>query len=135
MATHEFLSPGWIEAAREIRAEEADRGEPPALSVRMNLVIESVPFEESTLYAHLDTSQGSFDLDIGHLDSYDVKVSLDYATAKAILVDGDAQAAMQGFMGGRIRVEGDLTKLLTFQATPPSSRQQAIGERMRAITA
>ena len=135
MPTYEFMSSDWIDAARAIRAEEADTGEPPALSVRMNLVIEEVPFDEPTVLAHLDTSTGTIDLDLEHLDNPDVKVTLDYATAKAILIDGDAQAGMAGFMAGKVRVEGDMTKLLSFQGTAPSSRQEVITERMREITA
>ena len=38
-----------------------------------------------------------------------------YDTAKAILVDGDAQAAMQAFLSGRIKVEGDVTKMIALQ--------------------
>ncbi len=41
---------------------------------------------------------------------------------------------MQAFMAGKVRVEGDMTKLLSFQATPPSPRQALIAEQVRSIT-
>ena len=37
--------------------------------------------------------------------SADLTVTVDYETAKAILVEGNAQAAMQAFMAGRIKIE------------------------------
>ncbi|MHB1597360.1 MAG: SCP2 sterol-binding domain-containing protein [Acidimicrobiales bacterium] len=134
MPKYAFLSPEWIEAARAVQSEHATSVEPPALAVRMNLVVEDVPFGEPTLDAHLDTSSGAVELDLGHLGAADVKVSLDYPTAKRIIVDGDGQAAMQAFVGGRIRVEGDITKLLAFQATPASGPAMAAAEQIRAFT-
>jgi hypothetical protein len=134
MPKYAFLSPEWIEAARAVQSVHAAGVEPPALAVRMNLVVEDVPFGEPTLDAHLDTSGGTVELELGHLPAADVKVSLDYPTAKKIIVDGDGQAAMQAFMGGRIRVEGDVTKLLAFQATPASGPSIAAAEQIRAIT-
>lgn len=134
MPKYAFLSPEWIEAARAVQNEHATSVEPPALAVRMNLVVEDVPFGEPTLDAHLDTSSGAVELDLGHLGAADVKVSLDYPTAKRIIVDGDGQAAMQAFVGGRIRVEGDITKLLAFQATPASGPAMAAAEQIRAFT-
>lgn len=134
MPKYAFLSPEWIAAARAVQEEHASGADAPTTSVRMNLVVEGVPFGEPTLDAHLDTGGGAIELDLGHLGSADVKVSLDYPTAKAILVERDGQAAMQAFMAGRIRVEGDMAKLLAFQATPVTGRALAAAERIRAIT-
>ena len=135
MERHAFLSPGWIEAARAVKDAHAAEASPGAFTLRMNLVIEEVPFADESLAAHLDTTGGELVIDLGHLLTPDVLVRLDYPTAKAVLVDGDGQAAMQAFMTGRIRVEGDLTKLLAFQSTPPGPLQQQIAEELRAITA
>jgi SCP-2 sterol transfer family len=135
MPKHAFLSPDWIEAARAIQKEHAGAPETLEVSVRMNLVVEDVPFGEPTIDAHLDTSDGTLDLELGHLTEVDVKVTLDYPTAKAILVDNDGQAAMQAFMSGRIRVEGDMAKLLSFQAAPQSGAALAAAEQIREITA
>jgi hypothetical protein len=129
-----FLSEEWIAAARALRA--AHRSEsPPGVPVRMNLVVEQVPFGEGQLEAYLDTTAGFVDIEIGTLEQADVRVALDYETARAILVDADSQAALQAFMAGRIRVEGDLAKLLQYQSTPPEPAQLALSERIRAITA
>ncbi|HVB06254.1 MAG TPA: SCP2 sterol-binding domain-containing protein [Acidimicrobiales bacterium] len=133
MARYVFLSLEWIAAAKAL---QADAGEEPAtVTLQMNLVVEEVPFGEGTLDAHLDTTSGALDIDLGHLERADVRVLLDYETAKRVLVDQDAEAAMSAFMAGKVRVEGDMTKLLTYQATPPNERQQALADAVREITA
>jgi len=134
MTKHAFLSEEWIEAARAIHAEQAAGAEPPSVSVRMNLVVEGVPFGGGQLDAHVDTSSGIVDVELGHLDAPDVKVNLDYETAKAVLVDGDAQVAMQAFMAGKIRVEGDMAKLMALQTMPPDEKAQNVAKRLREIT-
>ncbi|MHB8594368.1 MAG: SCP2 sterol-binding domain-containing protein, partial [Acidimicrobiales bacterium] len=102
--------------------------------VRMNLVITEVPFSESAIDAHMDSSQGQLKLDLGHIDPADLKVTLDYGTAKAILVEGNPQAGMQAFMAGKIKVEGDMAKLMALQAAPPDATAQEVATRLRDIT-
>jgi len=129
---HPFLSDQWIEEARKIRADHP--GSPSPVSVRANLVVTDLPFGDGTLDAHLDTSSGEIELDKGHLDAADLTVTVDYDTAKAILVDGNAGAGMQAFMAGKVRVEGDMTKLMVLQASPADPAAQDLAARLRAIT-
>jgi hypothetical protein len=124
--TYPFLSDEWIAEARKIRAEFAppapDADSPAsATSVRMNQVITDVPFGDGQLDAHLDTSSGTLEMELGHLESPDVTVTLDYVTAKAIFVDGTLEAGMKAFMDGKVRVQGDMAKLISAlqQLTPP----------------
>jgi putative sterol carrier protein len=102
--------------------------------MKMNLVVNEVPFDEGPFDAHLDTTSGEITLNPGHLEVADLKVTIDYATAKAILVEGNPQAGMQAFMAGRIRVEGDMSKLLALQAAPADPVHAEIAARIREIT-
>lgn len=131
---HPFLSDEWIDEARAIRAEY--RGKTPSIpyAVRMNLVVTEIPFGDGQLDAYLDTTSGELELDKGHLDEPDLKVTADYATAKAILVEGNAQAGIQAFMAGKVRVEGDMTKLMALQSAPPDGTGQELATRLREIT-
>ncbi len=126
MPTYPFLSDEWIAEARKIRSEMADPDRetaPESASVRMNQVITDVPFGEGRLDAHLDTSSGTLEMETGHLEDPDVTVTLDYATAKAIFVDGTLDAGMKAFMEGRVRVQGDMQKLISAmqQLAPPDA--------------
>ncbi|MGD0312720.1 MAG: SCP2 sterol-binding domain-containing protein [Acidimicrobiales bacterium] len=134
MATYQFLSDEWLVEARSIRAEFDGQGATIDQSIRMNLVIGAVPFGEGTVLAHVDTSTGELVLDTGHIDPIDLTVSLDYEVAKAILVEGNPQAGIQAFMSGKIRVEGDIAKLMALQSATPDPSAAEIAARILAIT-
>ncbi len=134
MAQHAFLSEEWLEAAKAIREEYAGKSSPPAHAVRMNQIITEVPFGEGSIDAHLDTSGGEMQMDMGHLENPDLTVTLDYATAKAILVDGNPQAGMQAFMAGKIKVQGDMTKMMAMQSGTPDPTQAEIAAKIKEIT-
>ncbi len=132
---HEFLSPEWIAAAKVIRDEYKDRVTPPQVPIRMNQVITDAPWGE--VLAHVDTSDGEMIVELGHLANPDLTITTDYATAKAIFVNQDAAAAMQSFMAGKIKVEGDMSKLLMMQAQAANIDPIAgeIAGRVKDVTA
>jgi len=136
VATYEFLSDEWLTEAHEIRKEYKGDPPTPAQAIRMNLVVTDVPFGDATRNAHLDTSSGEMEIELGHMDGADLKVTLDYATAKAILVELDLQAGLQAFMTGKIKVEGDMAKLMMLQAVAaaPDPAAVAVARRIQAMT-
>jgi hypothetical protein len=131
-----FLSDEWFDEARKIRAEYDGKVPPIAHSVRMNLIVTAVPFGDADVNAHVDTSTGDLVLDTGHLESPDLTVTAEYDTAKAILIEGNPQAGMQAFMAGKVRVEGDMAKLMALQAQPAASDPNAaeMAARLRDLT-
>ena len=136
MPSYPFLSDEWLEEARKIRAEYEGKTPAIAHTVRMNLVVTAVPFSVDDVHAHMDTSSGELILETGHIEDQDLKVTVDWETAKAILVEGNPQAGMQAFMSGKVRVEGDMAKLLALQGTPAAADPSAaeMAERLREIT-
>jgi putative sterol carrier protein len=102
--------------------------------VKMNQVITDVPFGDGTVNAHMDTTSGKLEMDLGHLDDAELTVTLDYDTAKAILVDGNPQAGMQAFMAGKIKVQGDMTKLMAMQQGSPDPAQLEAAAKIKEIT-
>ena len=131
-----FLSEEWLEQATAIREEFKGQGGAPPHKMKMNLVITGAPAEVSAgpIDAHMDTTEGDVDMDLGHLESPDLTVTLEYETAKAILVEGNPQAGMQAFMAGKIKVQGDMTKLMAMQSATPDPIAKQIAERINAIT-
>ena len=113
---HPFLSEEWIAAAREIRSRYADQAPTTSATVRVNLNISGVPFGEGDVPAHLDTSSGRLEMELGHLDDADATVTTDYDTAKNLVVYQDQGALMQAFMGGRVKIQGDGAKLMALAA-------------------
>ncbi len=131
-----FLSAEWLDQAKAIRAEYEGKGGAPPHQMRMNLMITDVPADVSDgpINAHLDTSSGDVDMDLGHVDTPDLTVTLEYATAKAILVEGNPQAGMQAFMAGKIKVQGDMTKLMAMQSGSPDPVAVEIAAKIQGIT-
>ena len=135
MPKYPFLSEEWMEEAKKIREEYRGKGQKIPHAVKMNQVITNVPFGEGTIDAHMDTTSGELEMDQGHIEGADVKVTLDYDTAKAIFVDGNPQAGMQAFMAGKIKVEGDMTKLMAMQsAGAPDAEAQELNNKIKEIT-
>jgi putative sterol carrier protein len=104
----------------------------------MNMVVTNVPFGEGTLRIYLDVDGPAIQVDLGEIDGADVTATLEYETARAIIVEGNAQAAMQAFMTGRIALKGDTAKLLTMvmavQADPGDTDALELARRIREIT-
>ena len=133
---YQFLSDDWVTEARRIREEHAGGGIAVPSVVKLNQVITEVPFRDDPVKAHLDTSSGELIMELGHVENADVTITLDYQTAKAIFVDGTAQAGMQAFMAGKIKVEGDLAKLIAAlqQVNPSAFEASEVQRRIKEIT-
>lgn len=132
--TFPFLSEEWLAEANRLRAEAGTSPSAEGLSVRMNLVVTDVPFGEGRIAASLDTSAGEVELSHGHLDDPDLTVTVDYATAKMILVEGNPQAGIQAFMTGQVLIVGDITKLLALQSLAPDDAGRELAARVREMT-
>lgn len=132
--TYPFLSDDWMAAAQKIRDEYAGRlegGEAP--EVRLNQIITDVPFCEKPIELHVDSTAGQMSLAEGHLEDAEVTVTLDYDTARAIFLD--PPTAVQHFMSGKIKVDGDMTKLMVLMQSPSADPDAAsVQKRLAEIT-
>lgn len=130
-----FLSDEWMAEAKAIRAKYEGRTSKVTQSIRVNQVITDAPFGGGTVKSYIDTSSGDVVMELGELDSPDVTVTTDYDTARKLFVDQDQAAAMQAFMGGRIKVQGDMMKMMALQtAMPTDDASKAIAEEIKGIT-
>jgi len=130
-----FLSAEWMDAANAIREKYADQASPITISVRMNQVITDVPFGEGDVKLYLDTSSGSLVMESGELETPDLTLTTDYDTAKKIFVDQDQAAGMQAFMAGKIKVQGDMMKMMAMQTgMPQDDAAKAAAQEIKDIT-
>jgi putative sterol carrier protein len=134
VAKYPFLSDEWMAEAKKIREEYSGKSQAPAHKVKMNQIITEVPFGDGTINAHMDTSSGEMEMDLGHIDDAEVTITVDYATAKAIFVDQNPQAGMQAFMSGKIKVQGDMTNLMAMGQAPPDAAAAEIATKIKDIT-
>jgi len=134
--SHQFLTESWIEAARDIRHRYS--GDVPAIDVvvRINVITTKVPFGDGSISAYIDTSNGSLEMELGSIEDSDLTVTTDYETARKLFVEQDPTASMQAFMAGRIKVEGDITRLMVMQTSlPQTDTTEAVAAEIKAITA
>jgi hypothetical protein len=131
---HPFLSDEWLAEVNAIRDRHAVNGTPIGHKVKMNQVITGVPFGDGELRLFMDTSSGEIVLGKGWLDDADVTVTTDYETARKIFVDQDPQAGMQAFMAGKIKVQGDMMKLMQIQGAPPDDAARQAAAEIKAAT-
>jgi len=129
---HTFLSDDWLTAVKEI-ADDAGAGGMMPDSVSLNLVVTGGPEGDRELHV----ADGAFAT--GLLDSAPTKLTVPYSVAKAMFLEGNQQAAMQAFMSGQIKVEGDMSKLMAMQAQgagqADAAQAAALQEKVLAITA
>ena len=121
-----FLSDAWLD---EVESLEAPPATGPAADLVLNVVVTGTPDGDR----ELNMAGGKFNR--GLVDGAPTKVSIPFDVAKAMFIDGNPQAAMQAFMAGQIKVEGDMTKLMAMQsAGAPSAEQTAFQEKLKSIT-
>ena len=108
-----FLSDEWFAAVGSAIAEHGAAASPPGPNVLMNLVITGSPFGDREF--HMGSKDGDPLFGRNHLDGADVTLTTDYATARDVFVSGNQAAGMQAFMAGKVKVQGDMTKLMASQ--------------------
>ena len=121
-----FLSDEWLDEVKKLAAE-VDSSDAPAITV--NVVVTGGPQGDREL--HL--ADGSFGA--GLKEGAPTKLTVPYDVARNMFVKGDQAAAMQAFMGGQIKVEGDMTKLMAMQSGGGGADQAALQAKLREITA
>ena len=132
---YEFLTEEWMTEAKRLRDEAGAPASPPAHVIRMNQVITGAPFSEEDILAFMDTSDGELRMELGALENPDLTVTVDYDTAKAIFVEQNPQAGMQAFMAGKIKVQGDMMKMMAMQTSMPQDDvTRAIADEIKGIT-
>jgi putative sterol carrier protein len=132
---YEFLTEEWMAEAKRLRDEAGAPASPPAHVIRMNQVITGAPFKDEDILAFMDSSDGELKMELGALENPDLTVTVDYDTAKAIFVEQNPQAGMQAFMAGKIKVQGDMTKLMAMQQQAPDPGAVELAQKIKDMTA
>ena len=133
MAKHPFLSDEWfaiVDQLVEVHGAEVQT----QASITMNASVTDTPFGDER-HLHMGTRDGRVHWGIGHVDDADLTLTTDYETAREVFVTGDPQAGMQAFMAGKVRIQGDLAKLMAAQASGVGpGANGALAEASQGIT-
>ena len=123
---HEFLSDGWFDAVEALGPPPAATGPDPG---PINLVVTRT--EGDPVHLHIAGGAMSRGLD----DAAPTTLTTPYDVAKALFVKRDQQAAMQAFMSGQIKVQGDMSKLMAMGNAAPTPEQEAFSQKVLDLTA
>lgn len=123
-----FLSDEWFNEVDRLTEEAGNLNASPSLAnMQMNLnVTEST---NGNVEAHL--ADGI--LKKGYVDA-DTTVIIDESTLKNVLFDGNMNKAMEAFMSGKIRIEGDMSQMMALQSVKPSIEQKELFKKIYAMT-
>ncbi len=122
-----FLSQAWFDQVNELNAQAGDLNLPPNLaSIILNA---SVTGEQG---ANLYLKEGK--IHQGNTPDAISNVVIDDATLSNIISTGDVNQAIEAFMMGKIRIDGDMTQVMALQSAKPSQEQKALFKQILAIT-
>src|SRR6059058_4991804 len=122
-----FLSDEWLAEVKKL-AEESGQSSGMPDSIVLNMVVTGGPQGDREL--HVEGGQFS----AGLIDSAPTKLTVPYDVAKKMFVDGDQSSAMQAFMSGQIKVEGDMSKLMAMQGQNQGGNAE-LQKKLQEITA
>jgi putative sterol carrier protein len=105
-----FLSDEWLAEVAKLAEEAGESAGVMPDSVSLNLVVTGGPQGDRELHI----ADGTFAA--GLKDDAPTKLTVPYDVARNMFIKGDQSAAMQAFMGGQIKVDGDMSKLMAMQS-------------------
>ena len=123
-----WLTQEWMDEQTKLAADQPER---PGASARMQYVITGGPDGDITYYwvledGHLRENR------LGVLDDAELTLTQSYEDAKKIQQgELDEQAA---FMQGRVKVEGNMAKLMALLPITSSPEYRELQDKIRAIT-
>ena len=123
-----FLTDEWFTQVEQLGDEAGELNLPPTLaSMVINLKVSDVNQSTEANFANGLLNRGLNTEAITTL-------LLDRATLQSIITDFDMNEVMGAFMGGKIRVEGDMSQLMALQTARPSAEQKELFKRIKAMT-
>lgn len=123
-----YLSQEWMERAKELAQ---DFPETPGATVRMQQVITGAPEGEVKYFTVIENGK-TLEQNVGEDASPDVTLTNSYDDAVKIMKgDLDANAA---FMQGRVKVTGNMAKIMSMMPLTNKPEYKAIQEKLRSET-
>jgi hypothetical protein len=126
-----FLSDEWLTEVKALADAAGPEANAMPADMQLNLVVTGGPEGDRELHM----AGGTFGA--GLVDGAPTKLTVPYDVARQMFIEGNQAAAMQAFMSGQIKVEGDMTKLMAMQSSGHGDPAAAaeLQEKLRSITA
>lgn len=122
----QFLSQAWFDEVAALNAQSDELNLPPSLD---SLVLNATVEQGTPTLLHLRGGK----IHQGHTDDAVSTIIIDGDTLSNI-IKGDTSLAIEAFMMGKIRVDGDMSAVMALQSAKPSPEQKALFKQILAIT-
>ena len=119
-----FLTDDWFATVENLTAQAGDLNLPPALA---NLAINLVVTDAA---GNTELSLDGGKIQKGLADNAKTTLNMDAETLRKVFLEFDMAAAMQAFMTGQIKVQGDMSQLMALQTAQPSAEQKALFKKV-----
>lgn len=124
-----FLTDDWFATVEQLTAEAGDLNLPPALAnLAINLVVADAASNTELALEGGKILKGSS-------ASAKTTLNMDAETLRKVFLEFDMAAAMQAFMTGKIKVQGDMSQLMALQTAKPSQEQKDLFKKVLEHTA
>lgn len=124
-----FLTQSWFDEVAKLNKEAGDLNLPPNLA---SLIINISITGDSPTQFHLSSGK----LQQHHHDDATSTINIDDATLSAIIKSGvnATETALEAFMTGKIRIDGDMSQVLALQTAKPSPEQKHLYKTIKNMT-
>lgn len=124
-----FLTDDWFANVEKLTAEAGELNLPPALAnLALNIVVTGA---EGNTELALDSGK----IQKGASANAKTTLNMDGETLRKVFLEFDMAAAMQAFMTGKIKVQGDMSSLMALQTAKPSQEQKDLFKKVLEQTA
>lgn len=123
----QFLTQAWFDEVATLNANAGDLHLPPTLA---NLIINVSITGDEPISLHLKDGK------IGqhHTANATSTINIDQQTLGDIISQNSADVAIEAFMTGKIRIDGDMSQVLALQSAKPSTEQKALYKQIKQMT-
>lgn len=124
-----FLTQAWFDEVATLNEQAGDLNLPPNLA---DLVMNVSITGDEDIKLHLSSGK----LHQHHADNATSTINIDDKTLGSIIHGGTdtTEIALEAFMTGKIRIDGDMSQVLALQTAKPSAEQKALYKAIKEMT-
>jgi len=123
-----FLSEGWFEKVKQLTDDAGDLG----ISGAAKTIIMNIKVTNDNGVCDMCIDGGV--IKKGFNKSSAITIFVPYDIARKMFVDQDQNAGTQAYMSGKLKIEGDLSKLMASVTIQPTAAQQKLSKQIQDIT-
>lgn len=123
----QFLSQAWFDTVNTLNAQAGELNLPPAIA---NLIINVSIEQDNPTLLHLNAGK----VEQGHHAQAVSTIKITKDALDEIIQSKDPNLAVEAFMMGKIRIDGDMSAVMSLQSTKPSPEQKALFKQILAAT-